>query len=75
MKTYLAIGDVLDIIRILGDNSIDGTLTDPAYRLNLLGHSWDQVVPSVGVWKEFIRVMKPGGLLLAFGGSRLPTID
>ena len=70
MTIHLAIGDASDVTRILGDNSIEGILTDPTYGQNLLGHSWDKVVPPVKVWKEFFRVLKPGGLRMAFGGSR-----
>ena len=70
MGINIAVGDVLNIIRLMDDNSMDGMLTDPPYGMNLLGKNWDKVVPPVGIWKEFFRIMKPGGLLLAFGGSR-----
>lgn len=35
-----------------------------------MGHEWDGFVPPVAVWDECLRVLKPGGHLLAFAGSR-----
>lgn len=56
----------------LEDNSIDAIVTDPPYELGFMGKTWDQtgIANSVGVWSEALRVLKPGGYLLSFGGSR-----
>lgn len=51
-------------------NSIDFVVTDPPYGLNFMGKQWDSAVPNVDIWKEALRVCKPGSMLAAFGGSR-----
>lgn len=38
--------------------------------VGFMGHEWDGFVPPVAVWDECLRVLKPGGHLLAFAGSR-----
>lgn len=52
------------------DASVDCVVTDPPYGLSFMGKRWDYDVPSVDVWRECLRVMKPGAHLLSFGGSR-----
>jgi len=56
----------------LADESVDSIVTDPPYELGFMGKKWDSsgVAYSVDVWTEALRVLKPGGHLLAFGGSR-----
>ena len=51
-------------------NSVDSIVTDPPYGLSFMGKKWDYDVPSVQLWRETLRVLKPGGHMLAFGGSR-----
>lgn len=60
----------LDGLRVLGDNSVDSIVTDPPYGLSFMGKKWDYDVPSVEIWAECLRVLKPGGHLLAFAGTR-----
>ena len=52
------------------DCSVDSVVTDPPYGLSFMGKKWDYDVPSVEVWAECLRVLKPGGHLLAFAGTR-----
>jgi DNA modification methylase len=66
----LHIGDCLDVMRTLPDASVDAVVTDPPYGLSFMGKRWDYDVPSVEVWAECLRVLKPGGHLLAFAGTR-----
>jgi hypothetical protein len=66
----LHLGDCLDILRTLPDNSVDAVVTDPPYGLSFMGKRWDYDVPSEDVWRECLRVLKPGGHLLAFAGTR-----
>jgi site-specific DNA-methyltransferase (adenine-specific) len=56
----------------LADDSVDSIVTDPPYELGFMGKAWDRsgVAYRVDVWAEALRVLKPGGHLLAFGGSR-----
>lgn len=64
------LGDCLEVMRTLPDNSVDSVVTDPPYGLSFMGKKWDYDVPSVEVWAEALRVLKPGGHLLAFAGTR-----
>jgi site-specific DNA-methyltransferase (adenine-specific) len=66
----LHLGDCLNIIRTMPPNSVDAVVTDPPYGLAFMGKHWDYDVPSVEVWAECLRVLKPGGYLLAFAGTR-----
>ncbi len=66
----LILGDCLNKLQELEDNSVDSIVTDPPYGFSFMGKKWDYDVPSVDIWKECYRVLKHGGHLLAFGGSR-----
>lgn len=72
MKTQLLKGDNLELLPTLADNSIDAIVTDPPYELGFMGKSWDSsgIAYKVALWAECLRVLKPGGHLIAFGGSR-----
>ena len=65
-------GNNLDILPTLADNSIDSIVTDPPYELGFMGKKWDSsgIAYSVELWQQCLRVLKPGGHLLSFGGSR-----
>ena len=69
-ETTLLLGDCLDKLKELDDNSIDSIVSDPPYGLEFMGKKWDYDVPSQEIWEECIRVLKPGGHLLSFAGSR-----
>jgi len=66
----LLLGDCLEVLRGLPDCSVDACVTDPPYGLSFMGKAWDHSVPSVEVWREVLRVLKPGAHLLAFFGTR-----
>jgi site-specific DNA-methyltransferase (adenine-specific) len=63
-------GDCLDRLRELPDCSVDACVTDPPYGLSFMGKAWDYDMPGADVWREVLRVLKPGGHLLAFAGTR-----
>jgi len=65
-------GNCLDKLKELPDNSIDAIVTDPPYELGFMGKSWDAtgIAYSVELWSECLRVLKHGGHLVAFSGSR-----
>ena len=65
-------GDCLEEMKKIRDGSIDLVLTDPPYELGFMGKSWDStgIAYKVELWKECLRVLKPGGHLLAFSGTR-----
>tara|TARA_R110000822_G_scaffold131467_1_gene268462 strand:+ start:99 stop:1388 length:1290 start_codon:yes stop_codon:yes gene_type:complete len=62
--------DCLEAMRAMKDNSIDSIVTDPPYGLSFMGKKWDYDVPSIEIWQECLRILKPGGHLLAFAGTR-----
>jgi len=70
MQKKLILGDCLEALKKMKDNSIDAVVTDPPYGLYFMGKKWDYDVPSVDIWAECLRVLKPGGYLLAFAGTR-----
>ena len=64
--------DCLEGMKLIDDNSIDSIVTDPPYELGFMGKKWDStgIAYNVELWQEALRVLKPGGHLLAFGGTR-----
>lgn len=71
MNQYtLHLGNCLEVLKGLPDSSVDSVVTDPPYGLSFMGKKWDYDVPDVEVWAECLRVLKPGGHLLAFAGTR-----
>lgn len=66
----LLLGDCLDKLKELDDNSVDSIVTDPPYGISFMAKKWDYDVPSVDIWKECLRVLKPGGHLLSFSSAR-----
>lgn len=65
-------GSMLDMKNVIEDNTIDAIITDPPYELGFMGKAWDNsgIAFKVNTWKTCLDVLKPGGYLLAFGGSR-----
>jgi hypothetical protein len=63
-------GDCLDVMAEMPDTSVDAIVTDPPYGLGFMGREWDDLPPGEEWARECLRVLKPGGHLLAFGGSR-----
>jgi DNA modification methylase len=70
MKKKLINNDCLLAMKEMPDNSIDAIVTDPPYGLSFMGKKWDYDVPSQEIWEECLRVLKPGGYLLSFAGTR-----
>ena len=72
MTHTLHLGDCRHVLATLDDNSIDAIVCDPPYELGFMGKAWDNsgIAYDVTVWQQCLRVLKPGGHLVAFGGSR-----
>ena len=64
--------DCIEAMKAMDENSVDSIVTDPPYELGFMGKKWDStgIAFNVEVWREALRVLKPGGHLLAFSGSR-----
>jgi len=62
--------DCLQGMKRIADNSVDSIVTDPPYGLSFMGKKWDYNVPKVEVWKEALRILKPGGYALVACGTR-----
>jgi site-specific DNA-methyltransferase (adenine-specific) len=69
-RAVLYLGDCREVMADMPGNSVDSIVTDPPYGLSFMGKRWDYDVPGVEVWAECLRVLKPGGHLLAFAGTR-----
>ncbi len=65
-------GDCVEVMRQLPDCSVDAVVTDPPYEIGFMGKGWDGqgIAYSVEMWTEALRVLKPGGHLISFGGCR-----
>jgi site-specific DNA-methyltransferase (adenine-specific) len=65
-------GDCRHTLRTLAACSVDSIVTDPPYELGFMGKHWDAsgIAYDIDMWRECLRVLKPGGHLLAFGGTR-----
>lgn len=68
----LHLGDCRDVLPTLADASVDAVVCDPPYEINFMGRGWDStgIAYDVNMWRQCLRVLKPGGHLLAFGATR-----
>jgi len=66
----ITLGDCLEKVKDIPDNSVDVIVTDPPYGLRFMGKDWDNAVPSIEIWKECLRTLKPGGLAYVMCGPR-----
>ena len=68
----LHVGNCIDVISQLPDASVDSVVTDPPYELGFMGKSWDStgIAYNTELWRQCLRVLKPGGHLIAFSGAR-----
>jgi len=72
MEDKVINGDCLEVLKTLPENSVDSIVTDPPYELGFMGKSWDStgIANNKEMWAECLRVLKPGGHLLSFSGTR-----
>jgi len=63
-------GDMRDVLATLPPEHVHAVVSDPPYGLAFMGKDWDQQVPGPDYWRAVLRVLKPGGHLVAFGGTR-----
>ena len=72
VSSVVMVGDCREVMASMADGSVDAIVTDPPYELGFMGKSWDAsgIAYDLEVWRQALRVLKPGGHLLAFSGSR-----
>lgn len=72
MTTHIMVGDCRERLQEMDDASVHAVVTDPPYEIGFMGRAWDSsgIAYDVGMWREVLRVLKPGGHLLSFGGTR-----
>lgn len=70
MNIYL--GDCRAMLRDMAADSVDSVVVDPPYELGFMGKTWDStgIAFDPETWSACLRVLKPGGHLVAFGGTR-----
>ena len=70
MSQQIINGDSAEVLKQFKDDSIDAVITDPPYGIEFLAKEWDRNTGAVEIWQECLRVLKPGGYLLAFSAAR-----
>ena len=64
------VGNNIDLLKSYEDNTFDSIVTDPPYGIEFLGKDWDKDTGAMETWQECLRVLKPGGYILAFSAAR-----
>jgi site-specific DNA-methyltransferase (adenine-specific) len=67
---HLHCGNNVDVLRSYPDCHFDAIVTDPPYGIEFLGKAWDNHTGAMETWQQCLRVLKPGGYLLAFSAAR-----
>lgn len=70
MKYQIRCGDSAEVLKSYPDNYFHSVITDPPYGINFLGKNWDANTGAREVYEQCLRVLKPGGHLLAFSAAR-----
>ena len=69
------LGEALDVLRQIPDNSIDLIVTDPPYGYGFMGKQWDKALPDPRIWAECLRVLKPGGFVFVMASPRQDVLS
>ena len=70
MNYKITQGDNRNVLKTYPDNYFDSVITDPPYGIDFLGKNWDANTGALETYQECLRVLKPGGYLLAFSAAR-----
>ena len=70
MKSQVLQGNNVDVLRTFPDNHFDSIVTDPPYGIDFLGKAWDANTGALEIYQECLRVLKPGGHIVAFSAAR-----
>src|SRR3990167_884277 len=63
-------GDCIEVLKTLEADSVDLVATDPPYGYSFMGKSWDKTLPDIGIFKECLRVLKPGAFAFVMSAPR-----
>lgn len=63
-------GGCLEVMKTFPDNHFSAIVTDPPYGLSFMNKEWDHDIPGIEFWVRCLKILKPGGFLLSFGGTR-----
>jgi len=66
----ILLGNCLEQLKKLSDNSIDSIVTDPPYGIQFMSKDWDKALPDPKVWEQCYRVLKPGSFAFVMCGPR-----
>jgi len=69
-KNHLLLGNCLDRMKEISDNTVDAIVTDPPYGYAFMNKQWDIDVPSIEIWKECLRILKPGAFAFVMSAPR-----
>ena len=67
--------DCLITMRKMDESSVDCIVSDPPYGYSFMGKDWDKVVPSVEIWQECLRVLKPGAFAFIMSAPRQDVLS
>lgn len=63
-------GDSIDVLKTIEDDSVDLLCTDPPYGYSFMGKAWDKTLPDIAIFKEALRVLKPGAFAFVMSAPR-----
>lgn len=69
----ILLGNCQKVLADVPDNQVDQLVTDPPYGYSFMGKNWDKAVPRVAIWKECLRVLKPGAFAFVMSSPRADT--
>jgi len=70
MENKILHGDSLDLLKEMQDCTVDSIVTDPPYGYSFMGKEWDKALPNIEIWKECVRVLKPGAFAFIMSAPR-----
>jgi site-specific DNA-methyltransferase (adenine-specific) len=70
VQAWSVCSDCREFMQLMPESCVDAAVTDPPYGLMFMGKEWDHGIPGIPFWSGVFRVLKPGGYLLSFGGTR-----
>jgi len=67
--------DCLELLAEVESDSVDLLCTDPPYGISFMGKDWDKALPDIQIWKECLRVLKPGAFAFVMSIPRADCLS